>query len=115
MGQFYKVVFTIEYQKQGLLYIYFLPFFHPEDPIFDIAKIDKIIFIKLPTKKDDPIEEIFDILLLVMLYDPYRNQYLNALYIEKSNHGIPKRIKQYFRKFLPQTIIYKNGYLLYCY
>lgn len=73
--------------------MYLLLFFYPDNQSFDIIKIDKIVFAEVLTKKNDPIRKLFDIILLVILHGPYRNENLNALCIKISDYGLPQYIQ----------------------
>lgn len=49
-----------------------------------------------------------------MLHGLYENHNLNVLYINKFDNSLPKCIKEYTYKFLPETVVQENGYPLYC-
>lgn len=71
--QFYGDVYIIKYQKRGLPYIHLLLFLYPNDQIFDVAKIDKIVFAELLTEKNYLTGQLLSIIFSVMLYGLYRN------------------------------------------
>lgn len=113
LGRFCGDVYTIEYQKRGLPHMHLLLFLHPDDQIFDAAKIDEIVSAELPTEEDDPTGELFGIVSSVMLHGPCGNQNLNAPCMKRSDHGSPQCTKRYPREFLPETVVQENGYPLY--
>lgn len=72
-GWFCRDIYIIEYQKRSVLYIHLLLFLYPDDEIFDTAKNDKMVSVKLLTKKNDLTRKFFDIISLVILHGSYGN------------------------------------------
>lgn len=73
--------------------MHLLLFFYLDNQIFDIAKINKIIFAKFTTKKDGSTRELFGIISLIMLYNSYENQNLNIPFIKQFDHSLSEYIK----------------------
>ena len=51
-------VYTIEYQKRGLLYMHLLIFLHSADQFLEASQIDEVICAELSTAETDPNGEL---------------------------------------------------------
>ena len=54
-GRVIAVVYTIEFQKRGLLHAHILLFLDPKDKCPSLADIDSIITAEIPDPHEDPI------------------------------------------------------------
>lgn len=104
-GQFYKNVYTIEYQKHCFLYIHFFIFLNLANEFLKVSYINKVICTKLPIKKSNLTSELIEIITWVMLYDLYREINLYSSFISNAWDCLLKCAKYYLYNFLEKTSI----------
>lgn len=111
--QFYKNVYTIEYQKYDLPHMHLLNFLHPNNQFLEASHINEIICTKFSNFKTDLSRELIRIMTLIIVNKPYRDINPHFPFMSNAKDGPLKCIKRYFYKFFERTIIQKNDYLLY--
>lgn len=89
-GRFCRNMYTIKYQKYGLLYIYLLIFLNSANEFLETSYINEIIYIKLSIIKTDPINKLTRIKISIILHDPCRKINLNTLCISNTWDSFPR-------------------------
>lgn len=69
-GNYCDLVYTIEYQKQRLLYMHFLLFLPPEKQFCNADQIDKVVSVEFPITTDDPDSTLMNVVALMMVHGP---------------------------------------------
>lgn len=72
-GKFCRDIYTIKYQKHGLLYIHLLIFLYSNNQFFEAFQIDEIICAELLILETNSTKKLIRIVTSVMLYGFYRN------------------------------------------
>lgn len=85
------VIYTIEFQKRGLLHAHILVFLHPEFRCAHPNKIDKIICAEIPVKDRD--SELYNIVSSLMIHGPCGDQNTSSPCMDrgKCTKYFPKR------------------------
>jgi hypothetical protein len=112
-GKFLSCVWTIKYQKQGLLHLHLLLFLHPEDrnSFMDPAVINRHISTKLPQPQDDPTRRLTNIMQTMIVHGPCGATNPNAPCIVAGAPGHPPTyLKRFPKPFCPATVVHNNRY-----
>jgi hypothetical protein len=110
-------IYTIEYQKCGLPYIYLLLFLRRDTVFLTPDLVNEVICTELPDPLWDPTGELTAVVTGQMSHGPYGlNNNPKALYIVRYMPAAPLACQKRFPKvFTAITIICKNGYPEYRY
>lgn len=104
-GRFRGCVWTIEYQKRGLLYLHLLLFLHTKDRFIDAEKLDQIICAELPDPSWDPDGSLRDIVTSIMIYGPCGANNSQSLCMVAVPGALPKCFKRFPRPFQFLTVV----------
>ena len=83
-------VWTIEYQKRGLLHMHLLLFLHPDDQFLTVERINEVICAELPSLDTQP--ELYDVVTTTMLHDTPSNNRKCENYVLKHNSTTNNRL-----------------------
>ncbi|GKA60843.1 ATP-dependent DNA helicase PIF1-like protein [Tanacetum coccineum] len=105
-GRVQGVVYTIEFQKRGLMDCHILLWFEPQDKLTMTGKIDQYISAKIPNKDEDP--KLYQLVTDHMLHGPCgaENPSSPCTVDYKCNKKFPKQFNE-------STVIEDNGYGIY--
>ncbi|XP_058733993.1 uncharacterized protein LOC131605682, partial [Vicia villosa] len=105
-GKVKAVIYTIEFQKRGLLHAHILVFLHHEFRCVNPNDIDKIISAEIPDKEADI--ELFKIVSSLMIHGPCGAQNKKSPCMQNG-----KCTKYFPKRFLDNTTIDASGYPIY--
>jgi len=100
------VIYKIEFQKRGLPHAHILFFLNPKFRCRKPKHIDRIISVEILDKDDEP--ELFNIMTTLMIYGPCGPQNTGSPCMQNK-----KCAKHFPKKFVDQTMIYQDGFLVY--
>lgn len=104
-GRFCRDVYTIEYQKRGLLQMHLLIFHNLADQFLESSYINKIIYAKLPTMETNSTGELTKIVTSIMFYGLYGEINHNSPCISNAQNSPPRCTKHYPRSFFEEISI----------
>ncbi|CAH9109238.1 unnamed protein product [Cuscuta europaea] len=105
-GKVKAVIYTVEFQKRGLLHAHIVLWVYEKERYVLATYIDKIISAEIPDEKCDP--EYYTMVKELMIHGPC------GLLNKKSSCMVGNRCTKYFpKKFVRQTTIDKSGFPLY--
>ncbi|XP_028054831.1 uncharacterized protein LOC114259043 [Camellia sinensis] len=99
-------VFTIEFQKRGLLHMHALLFLKGLDKIRTCAQVNKLVCAEFPDPKDDPM--LFETVKCCMVHGPCGARNPHAPRMENGRCS-----KRYPRAFTETTTMDQDGYSIY--
>ena len=100
-------MYTIEFQKKGLLHAHLLLFLHPSSKYPTPDDIDKIIYAEIPSPETQP--ELYKLVGKHMLHGPCGLANENSPCMNKQKHCT----KFFPKKFWDNTIVDHDGYPVY--
>ena len=113
-GRYQDYVWTVEYQRRGLLYMHLLLFLHLEDRFLDAHRVDQIVSAELPDPEQDPTGELAGIIRSVMTHRPCGVHNPTAPYmVNGTGPGSATCSKRYPRPFTDETMMNADGYPIY--